>query len=235
MHEKGAGGFVLNELIEEFTLTLKLRSPGVVVLVEMSPINMKSISFQLLAKDGSVHEANTHIFSKSEPILVEFPASRVNKAVTARVKLTALMDSQENGGTGVKYLLVKGERPLIQKVNVSRKPPSYADAREPPRKATDKLFGERKKNKEETGELAYEEQMRLALEASKREAEEKGHRFEDSSWHPHKEEENRGKEEQRAKDGRSKKEKEKEKDRDREREREKERERERERRQEKEW
>jgi hypothetical protein len=38
-------------------------------------------------------------------------------------------------------------------------------------KATEKLFSERKKNKEEKNELTEDEQVRLAIEASKREAE----------------------------------------------------------------
>ena len=110
IHEKSSDGFVLTEFLEDFILVLRLRSPGVVLLIEMSPINVKSISFELLDKDGNSHEDSTYIFSRSEATLVDFPASRVNKTLTSRIRLHVLMDSREHGGTGIKYLLVKGER-----------------------------------------------------------------------------------------------------------------------------
>jgi hypothetical protein len=110
IHEKSSNGFVLNEFIEDFTIVLKLRSPGVILLIEMCPFNAKSITFELLDKEGNPHEDNTRIFSHSEATLIDFPASRVNRTLTWRVKLHVLMDSRENGGTGIKYLLVKGEK-----------------------------------------------------------------------------------------------------------------------------
>jgi hypothetical protein len=70
IHEKSSDGFVLDTLAEDFELTLKLNVPGVVSLVEISPINASSISIQLLDKNGEVTEASTALFKDSNPALI---------------------------------------------------------------------------------------------------------------------------------------------------------------------
>ena len=85
-----------------------MQSPGIVHVIEMAPINIKTITFQLIDKKGEGQEETTSIFNRQEPTIIEFKASKFAKYSTQSVKVTAYMDSRENGGMGIRYLIVKG-------------------------------------------------------------------------------------------------------------------------------